>query len=498
MAVSDDLEVKLIGKWSSPFAVRPRIALNLKSIEYEYLNENYLIAKSDLLLKSNPVYKKVPVLLHRGRPICESLVILQYIDEQWRHGPSILPSNPYDRAIARFWAAYIDDKLAPAMLEMKAEREEAKAEAMEKVKAEMEVMEKVFKDLSRGGGFFGGEEVGLVDIVLGSFLAAVRVFESVQGEKVIDEEKTPGLVGWAQRFCAHVAVRDVLPETHKLLEYAKKVFFTKPLVDKNKLLIDDIFKEFRTPGLGGSLGGYSGGSELGGGYGGFGGSGLGAYRATMLVQQQVKVLAAAPFSASQLAFSDTLDDDKNWSSQDWLLLSIAGKNMETYHQVLAAAAPFSASQLAFSAHLRGTHGCQVFGARSSVTSFLSQFCLAAGASYMVDVHGRKEKKEKAKRDKRQGVRGGGNREANLWRGKCDQEYDEGKTQRDRGMGGRKGNSRKKQRGVERIRGKQRRLVAVGVGKKRRDLEFLGEEGRRRRLAAAAPAPQTIFGSCGGD
>ncbi|KAK9119488.1 hypothetical protein Scep_017581 [Stephania cephalantha] len=232
MAASDDLEVKLIGKWSSPFAVRPRIALNLKSIEYEYLNENYLIAKSDLLLKSNPVYKKVPVLLHRGRPICESLVILQYIDEQWRHGPSILPSNPYDRAIARFWAAYIDDKLAPAMLGMKAEREEAKAEAMEKMKAEMEVMEKVFKDLSRGGGFFGGEEVGLVDIVLGSFLAAVRVFESVKGEKVIDEEKTPGLVGWAQRFCAHVAVRDVLPETHKLLEYAKKAFFIKPLVDK--------------------------------------------------------------------------------------------------------------------------------------------------------------------------------------------------------------------------------------------------------------------------
>ncbi|KAK9114220.1 hypothetical protein Syun_021017 [Stephania yunnanensis] len=33
-----------------------------------------------------------------------------------------------------------------------------------------------------------------------------------------------------------------------------------------------------TPGLGGRLGGYSGGGELGGGYGGFGGGGLGAYR----------------------------------------------------------------------------------------------------------------------------------------------------------------------------------------------------------------------------
>ncbi|KAK9127926.1 hypothetical protein Syun_016723 [Stephania yunnanensis] len=38
-------------------------------------------------------------------------------------------------------------------------------------------------------------------------------------------------------------------------------------------------------GLGGRLGGYSGGSELGGGYGGFGGSGLGAYRGQKVTVQ---------------------------------------------------------------------------------------------------------------------------------------------------------------------------------------------------------------------
>ncbi|KAK9116927.1 hypothetical protein Sjap_015874 [Stephania japonica] len=220
-------ELKVIGAWSSPFAIRPRIALTLKSIDYEYIEEN-LRAKSDLLLKSNPVHKKVPVLLHGDRPICESLLILQYIDEQWSPGPSILPSDPYDRAIARFWAAYIDDKLSPAMLGMKAESEEAKAEAMEKMKMEFELMEKVFKDLSRGGGFFGGEEIGYVDIALGSFLAGVRVFESFSGVKLLDEEKTPGLVGWAQRFCAHEAVRDVMPKSEKLLEFAKKAFFNQP------------------------------------------------------------------------------------------------------------------------------------------------------------------------------------------------------------------------------------------------------------------------------
>ena len=107
MAGKEDL--KLLGLPLSPFVISVRMALNMKGVSYEYVDED-LSNKSELLLKSNPVHKKVPVLIHNGRPICESLVILQYVDELFV-GRSILPTDPYERATARFWAAYAGDKV---------------------------------------------------------------------------------------------------------------------------------------------------------------------------------------------------------------------------------------------------------------------------------------------------------------------------------------------------------------------------------------------------
>jgi glutathione S-transferase len=111
MAATTADKIRLIGGWASPFVMRVRIALHLKGIEYEMLQETFE-KKSKLLLRSNPVYKKIPVLIHNGAPICESMIIVEYIAETWATaGMPIVPSDPYERAITRFWTAYIDEKV---------------------------------------------------------------------------------------------------------------------------------------------------------------------------------------------------------------------------------------------------------------------------------------------------------------------------------------------------------------------------------------------------
>nr|XP_011460876.1 PREDICTED: glutathione S-transferase U22-like [Fragaria vesca subsp. vesca] len=103
-------EVVLLGFLPSPFAARLKIALAEKGVEYEYKEED-LRSKSPLLVQMNPVHMKVPVLIHNGKPVCESLIALQYIDEVWKDKAPLLPSDPGLRAQAMFWADFIDKKV---------------------------------------------------------------------------------------------------------------------------------------------------------------------------------------------------------------------------------------------------------------------------------------------------------------------------------------------------------------------------------------------------
>ncbi|KAF3336151.1 glutathione S-transferase U17-like protein [Carex littledalei] len=222
MAASANPEVKLLGIWFSPFVLRARIALNLKEVQYQFLEEQ-LGTKSDLLLESNPVYKKMPVLIHEGKPVCESLIIVQYIDDVWAgSGTTLMPTDAYERAIHRFWTVYVDDKLYSSFLDsiMRYRTDEAKAEAEEQAVAALQLLEETFDKISKGKPFFGGDTIGYLDIALGSFLGWIRAAE-INGLKLLDHARIPLLCAWAEKFCNNEAVRAVIPDTMKLAEFTK-------------------------------------------------------------------------------------------------------------------------------------------------------------------------------------------------------------------------------------------------------------------------------------
>ncbi|CAD6231229.1 unnamed protein product [Miscanthus lutarioriparius] len=215
-------KLKLLGAWPSPFVNRVRVALHLKGLEYENVEED-LTNKSDLLLASNPVHKKVPVLLQGDRPVSESLVIVEYLDDAFPGaGQALLPADPYERAVARFWAAYVDGKLHGMMVKaILGATEEERAAATADALAAMDTLEGAFAECSGGKEFFAGDAPGYLDVALGGFIGWLRAWDKVGGVKLLDAGRIPRLAAWAERFAALDVAKEVIPDPDHIAEFGK-------------------------------------------------------------------------------------------------------------------------------------------------------------------------------------------------------------------------------------------------------------------------------------
>eukprot|EP01018_Ginkgo_biloba_P030710 Gb_36788 [translate_table: standard] len=218
--MSNEEQVKVLNAWPSPFGARVLIGLEEKGVKYEYQEEN-LGNKSQLLLEMNPIHKKIPVLIHNGKPVAESLIILNYIDEAWPSSDaSFLPSKPYDRAIARFWADFVDKKFYDVGARILRSKGEAQEEAKRDVMENLGIMEEALKEVSGGKPYFGGETFGFIDIAFIPFTSWFLTYETLGNFEISLDEKFPRVGAWVKKCMERESVSKVLPHPEKLLAFA--------------------------------------------------------------------------------------------------------------------------------------------------------------------------------------------------------------------------------------------------------------------------------------
>ncbi|CAN1154609.1 Probable glutathione S-transferase [Linum perenne] len=157
----------------------------------------------------NPVHSKIPVLIHRGKPICESLIIIHYIDEVWAHkSPDLLPVKTCKRSHARFWADYIDNKFYPTGRMLWTSIVEVK-----------EALIDCFRVLERELGdkpFLSGESFGFIDIVFISFCGFFYTFQELGNFKL--EAECPKIVHWTQRCLQRESVSKSVADQHEVFK----------------------------------------------------------------------------------------------------------------------------------------------------------------------------------------------------------------------------------------------------------------------------------------
>ena len=119
---------KLYGYWQSTSSWRVRLALGTKCIPYEYIAMDLSVMRGNNIhrlpaeFKDKNLLEQVPVLeaittnpdgTTESTFLTQSLAIMEYLDEMYPNGPSLLPKNPLKRAKAREIAEIVNSGIQP-------------------------------------------------------------------------------------------------------------------------------------------------------------------------------------------------------------------------------------------------------------------------------------------------------------------------------------------------------------------------------------------------
>ena len=205
-----------------PFAQRAWIALLLKKVDFEYIEQDPY-NKSPEWLAVNP-RGLVPVIVHNGKSVYESPVCLEYIEEVWPAEPNLLPKDSYDRAYARIWGDFTEKKLIPPFYACLVKQTEE-----EQNSAKQEILENLIefsKAMDQTGPYFQGSSLGYTDVMFAPW--AMRIPVVLKHYRSFDVPKSPEYERyhkWLNAVKVHPTVVDTLLGEQAMLEIYKRYAF---------------------------------------------------------------------------------------------------------------------------------------------------------------------------------------------------------------------------------------------------------------------------------
>ncbi|KAK6333686.1 hypothetical protein TWF730_003870 [Orbilia blumenaviensis] len=173
--------LKIYAGWFCPFVQRALLVLHLKNIPFQYIEVNpYHKPKSLLDLNPRGLVPTLVVPAADGtpKPLIESAVICEYLDEVYsdttKHGPRLLPEDPYERARARIWIQFVGSNIIPSYHRWLQFQSDDAQKGKEEYLANLK---KFAEQLDPVGPFWLGKEPSLPDIIIGPWVERAWVFD---------------------------------------------------------------------------------------------------------------------------------------------------------------------------------------------------------------------------------------------------------------------------------------------------------------------------------
>lgn len=143
------------------------LVLEEKKIPYQYIEVNPY-HKPESLLRLNP-RGLVPTLEHDKRPLYESTVVMEFLEDQYPDNkPSLRSDDPHERARLRIWTDYVTTRIIPSFHRFLQFQPSSDTQGLDQRRQEfLAHLREWTAEMDPEGPYFSGKEPRLIDLQMG-------------------------------------------------------------------------------------------------------------------------------------------------------------------------------------------------------------------------------------------------------------------------------------------------------------------------------------------